>query len=101
MARFQALLTDLADLAAAAAGGCEKNKVAFVQGGTRSSGGRGRDKSGGIRALVGALSLGGGRSGTVPAFAYSRHSVGCSRSCAGSTTSEVPLPTEGADRPQI
>ena len=60
MARFQALLTDLADLAAAAAGGCEKNKVAFVQGGTRSSGGRGRDKSGGIRALVGALSLGGG-----------------------------------------
>ena len=62
------VLTDLARLAAAACGGCERNKVAFVRAGKKKkeqqnaaggggSGGNGRDGSGGIAAVVAVLTM--------------------------------------------
>ena len=61
------VLTDLARLAAAACGGCERNKVAFVRAGKQKkeqnaaggggSGGNGRDGSGGIAAVVAVLTM--------------------------------------------
>ena len=66
------ILTDLANLATAACGGCEKNKVTFVRAGKEKVGGgscgiesqtstaeitSGRDASGGISAIVSVLSL--------------------------------------------
>mmetsp|Transcript_35244 Transcript_35244/g.77188 ORF Transcript_35244/g.77188 Transcript_35244/m.77188 type:complete len:731 (-) Transcript_35244:78-2270(-) len=72
MDQAHGILTDLANLATAACGGCEKNKVTFVRAGKEKVGGGscgiespastaeitpGRDSSGGISAVVSVLSL--------------------------------------------